>query len=150
MTQIKPLWTCISDFFIIICLLVVTAVLEAPNREPYHQCVPGWTKDTNNGTTKYPCDSQEDPALHYPYKPNTISTTVLPMLTFGPWLIIVIGSAIYLKCKRKDSSFDWKSIGLILRMLLFSACGTEVCTNAHRYPFYPCTHFPSHVHTLNG
>ena len=124
----------------------LTAILESPNREPYYQCIPGWTIETskNNSTTNYPCGSAKDPELHYPYKPNTISSTLLPILTFGPWIFTIIVNMLILYCS--DPMYRYKAvlknIEILLRMVLFSCCGTEVCSHAI-FPIFhhPCTQY---------
>ena len=127
-TKIQRYRSCICDWIIIICLLSITAVLESPNREPYYQCVPGWTTETSNNITTYPCGDIKDPELQYPYKPNTITATLLPILTFGPWLFTVIFNILIMYCL--DPMFQYKPVlkntEILLRMVLFSSCGTEV------------------------
>ena len=129
-TKIKPYRSCICDWFIILSLLVITGILESPKNEPYHQCVPGWTTTkSSDGTVKYPCGSAEDPELHYPYKTSTITATILIALAFGPWLFTITINVLILYCM--DPLFRYKqvlkNIEILLRMVLFSTCGTEVC-----------------------
>lgn len=136
-SKIKPYRSCLCDWLIILCLFIVTAILESPNNQPHHQCVPGYTTQTNststntntNTNTYYPCGSAKDPELHYPYKPNTVTSAMLFGFAFGPWIFTIIINMLMLYCM--DPLFRYKAvlknIEILLRMVLFSTCGTEAC-----------------------
>eukprot|EP01083_Nonionella_stella_P297781 1011012_1 len=131
MQKIHPFRSTLCDWCLILCLIIITATLEAPNRNPYYQCIPGYTHDGDN----YPCGNKQDPELQYPYKPNSVDTSLLALLTFGPWIFTILINILFLYCSDRTykCKIVFKKVEILLRMLLFSACGTEAVVSVIKF-----------------
>ena len=131
----------LCDWLIIIFLMITVGVLEIAVT-PHHQCIPGLTTDADGN---YICGDIKDPELSYPYKQNTVSTTLLFILSFFPFALTVTINVLVLSCN--DRMFRWnralKKIEILSRMALFCGSGTvalttviKICVGRPRPNFY--------------
>jgi len=124
--QLKPWQSKLCDWLIICGLLAVTIVLENPKRKAFHQCIPGYTQQEFGNENEFKC-GEKDPSLDYPLTTETVNDVLLIIYAFGPWIFTLLFNMIILCCFHEMTY--WRSvmkyIEIILRMMFFSASGTE-------------------------